>query len=236
MEDSEVLDAVEHSIGLLYLSRYPDLARPDGWVYMVHIDGELLMSSVSPLSERELATQAIAAHAGPTLRILVGGLGLGYTAQAALENDRSVLVRVVDRMDFVMKWMRDGLLPLSEQLNSDRRLEMVKSDVYADLLGPAHETWDLILVDVDHSPDDPLDPASLEFYTERGQAKVREHLAPGGVLAVWSAWDNDAFSTVMEQSYAEAWRESVEWWTAPEADDGQLLHNTLFFGRKPLVE
>ncbi len=236
MEEPEVLYAVERSIGLLYLSRYRDPLQPDGWVYTVHIDGELLMSSESPLSERELATRAIAAHAGPRLKILVGGLGLGYTAQAALESDRSALVRVVDQMDFVINWLRDGLLPLSEQLNSDRRLELVQSDIYADLTGPAHETWDLILVDVDHSPDAPLDLSSLGFYSARGQAKVREHLAPGGVLAVWSATNNDRFAAVMEQSYAEAWREHVEWSTAPEADGGQLLHNLLFFGRKPLAE
>lgn len=221
---------------MLYLSRYDDQLQAGGWVYTVHIDGELLMSSVSPLSERELATQAIAAHPGPKLRILIGGLGLGYTAQAALESDRSALVRVIDRMDFVMKWLGDGLLPLSEQLNNDPRLELVLSDVYGDLMGPAHETWDLILVDVDHSPDDPLDPASLPFYTEQGQEKVRKHLAPGGILAVWSAWDDDPFAAVMKRSYAESWRNHVEWWTAPEADEGQLLHNTLFFGRKSLTE
>jgi spermidine synthase len=236
MESDEVLDAVEHSIGLLYLSRYrePDSTKP--WIYMVHVDGALLMSSESPLSERELATRAIAAHAGTRLRILVGGLGLGYTAQAALEDDRSARVRVVDRMDFVIRWIRDGMLPLSQQLNDDPRLEMVQSDVYADLLGPPKEQWDLILVDVDHSPEQPLDPASLEFYTARGQARVREHLAPGGIIAVWSAWDNDPLAEVMAHSYSEAWREHIEWWTAPEAEGGELLHNVLFFGRRPLTE
>jgi len=231
MEEYEVLDAVEHSIGLLYLSRHRD--RSDGWIYTVHIDGQLLMSSVSPLSERELASRAISAHAGASQRILVGGLGLGYTAQAALEDDRSAQVRVVDRMDFVINWLRDGHLPLSEQLCDDPRLELVLGDVYADLLGPSQEKWDVILVDVDHAPDDPLDEQSLAFYTEEGQARVSEHLAPGGVIAVWSAWNNDAFAEVMERSYPEAWREHVVWWTAPEAEDGQRLHNLLFFGRKP---
>ena len=145
-------------------------------------------------------------------------------------------MRVVDRMDCVINWLRDGLLPLSDQLNNDRRVELVKSDVYADLLGPANEMWDLILVDVDHSPTQPLDAASLEFYTAGGQAKVREHLAPGGILAVWSAWNDDPFAAVMEQSYAEAWREHIEWFNAPEAAGGMLLHNLLFFGRKPLAE
>lgn len=234
MKQPEILDAVERSIGMVYLSRFREPIRPLDWVYTVRIDGELLMSSVSPLSERELATRAIAAHAGPTLRVLVGGLGLGYTAQAALESDRSALVRVVDQMDFVIRWMRDGLLPLSEQLNGDPRLELVQSDVYADLMGPAQETWDLILVDIDHAPDAPLDVASLAFYTEAGQAKVRQHLAPGGILAVWSAWDNDAFAAVMERAYADAWREQIEWSTADvESDGGQILNNTLFFGRAP---
>jgi spermidine synthase len=236
MNEPEVLDAVDRSIGLLYLARYRDEARPEGWVYTVHIEGELLMSSESPLSERELATRAIAAHAGPKLRILIGGLGLGYTAQAALESDRSTLVRVVDRMDFVINWLRDGRLPLSEQLTKDPRVELVQGDVYGDLMGPADEKWDIILVDVDHAPDDPLDPASLPFYTPQGQAKVREHLAPGGVLAVWSAWDNDAFAAAMEETHPGSWREHIEWSTGPEAEGGQVLHNTLFFGRKPLAE
>ena len=233
MHNTEVLDAVEHAIGLLILSRSRHPTDPKRWIHTVHVDGALLMSSVSPLSERELATMAIAAHGGPSLRVLVGGLGLGYTAQAALEEERTALVRVVDRMDFVIKWLRDGRLPLSEQLNRDPRLEVVQSDVYADLLGPADETWDLILIDVDHAPDSPLDPTSLAFYTAQGQAAVRQHLAPGGILAVWSAWDNDALAAVLDASYAEAWREEIEWWTLPEADGGQLLHNVLFFGRKP---
>lgn len=230
MNEPEFLAAVERSIGMLYLARYRDTTRPDGWVYTVHIDGALLMSSVSPLSERELATRAIAAHPGRELRILIGGLGLGYTVQAALESDRSAKVRVVDQMDFVINWMRDGLLPLSEQLNNDARMEFVQSDVYGDLMGPAKETWDLILVDVDHSPDDPLDPASLPFYTAEGQAKVRKHLAPGGILAVWSAWDDAPFAAAMEQAYTKSWREFIEWKTPEAFDGGQTLHNTLFFG------
>lgn len=232
MQTINVLDSVEHSIGMVYLSEYRDETRPEGWIFTVHIDGDLLMSSVSPLSERELATRGIAHHPGQELKILIGGLGLGYTAQAALESTRSSQIRVVDRLDFVINWMREGRLPLSEQLNGDKRLELVEGDVYGDLLGPATETWDLILVDVDHSPDDPLDPASLEFYTAKGQAKVRKHLAPGGMIVVWSAWNHDPFADAMDAAYPEAWREHIEWTTPMESDGGQRLHNLLFFGRK----
>ena len=230
-ENTKFLDSVERSIGLVYLTRYPSQGSADGWIYNVHVDGALLMSSVAPLSERVLATSAIAAHKGNgKLRILIGGLGLGYTGQAALESPRASVVRVVDCMDFVISWLRKGLLPLSEQLTTDERMEFVLSDIYGDLLAPPSETWDIILVDVDHSPDLPLDPASLDFYTVDGQQRVRKHLAPGGVLAVWSATDNDPFADVLAQTYSESWREEVAWTVKQEGETDQQLHNVLFFG------
>jgi spermidine synthase len=231
MNQIEYLSSTERSIGLFYLSRYPEEGHPGGWVYEVHIDGALLMSSVSPLSERLLAIRAAAAHKGDKpLRILIGGLGLGYTAQAALEGDKVDIVRVIDRMDFVMGWLKEGLLPLSKALCEDERVEFVQGDVYGDLMGPATEKWDLILVDVDHSPVMPLDPASLPFYTPEGQARVREHLAPGGILAVWSAHNNDEFADVLSEVYSEAWREHIEW-SVPFDGGADDLHNVLFLAR-----
>ena len=111
-------------------------------------------------------------------------------------------------------------------------MELVQSDVYADVLGEATATYDLILMDVDHAPQMPLDPSSLPFYTAEGQEKVAAHLAPGGILAVWSAFDDDAFAAVLEAGYAASWREEVAW--TVDHDDGghQHLVNTLFFGRK----
>jgi spermidine synthase len=134
-------------------------------------------------------------------------------------------------MDFVIDWVRRGLIPLAESLNRDERLSMVQGDVYGDVLGPASETWDVILIDVDHSPDAPLDPATLVFYTAEGQARVREHLAPGGIVAVWSAHDNDAYAAVMAEAYPESWRESVRWSVPSTSGPAQDWHNTLFFGR-----
>jgi spermidine synthase len=232
--DFDVLDSADTPIGLFYLSRRELMNRPGDFVYDVYIEGDLLMSSVSPRSERELATRALEIHGGGgPLRVLIGGLGLGYTAQAALESEAPSLVRVVDRMDFVIRWIREGHLPLSAQLNGDPRLEMVQGDVYGDLLGPVRDPWDLILVDVDHSPDSPLDPASREFYTLDGQKKVAEHLAPGGVLGVWSADDHDGFAAVLDVTYPEASREHVRWVVEYEGEGDDPLDNTLFFARKP---
>ena len=218
------------SIGTIYLTRRP-APTGSGWVHELQIDGQLLMSSLNNQSERSLADRGLALHQGTgPLRVLVGGLGLGYTASAALAHPRVTSVRVFEKMDLVIDWMEQGLLPLSEPLTSDDRFEMVRDDVYDHLLGPATDTYDVILVDVDHAPDDRLSEASLPFYSAGGQARVARHLAPGGVLAVWSATDNDDFAAVMREVYPSAHREG-------SGEDnveipGEPIYNVLFFGER----
>jgi spermidine synthase len=234
--DFDVLDSADTPIGTLYLSTRRLSEEPSSTiVYEVHINGALLMSSISPLSEQRLATSALALHTGRhALRVLVGGLGLGYTAQAALTDERVASVRVVDKMDFVIGWMRKGALPCSAQLTTDPRVELVQGDVYDDLLSPPRETFDLILIDVDHAPTSPLDPASLPFYTREGQRIVAQHLAPGGVLGVWSSFDDDAFHAVMQDVYPGATREHVRWAVAEQVEPPlPPFHNVLFFGQRP---
>ena len=233
MENFHILEHAHTPIGILYLGRRMVPGRSD-WVYEIRISGQLLMSSKDNHSERQLSTSALRLHGGgPPLRVLVGGLGLGYTAQAALEGAQVSEVRVVEKMDFVMDWMREGKLPLSAEFAAEDRLEIVKGDVYEDLLGPAERQWDLILVDVDHSPDDRLDDDSAHFYTAEGQRRVAQHLAPNGILAVWSAWDSDAFAEVLAGQYPRTCREDVRW-ANDEEPDAPGFHNVLFFaGKRP---
>jgi spermidine synthase len=229
----DVIDAVTTPIGNIYLSRRELLQQPSAPVYEVQIDGHLLMSSLNPVSERQLSTRALALHQGAgELRALVGGLGLGYTAQAALASPRVASVRVVDKMDFVIRWMRSGMLPLSAELTDSPRVQLLQGDVYADLLGPGTETFDLILIDVDHAPDWLLDPSSAPFYTVAGQRTVSKRLAPGGILGVWSANESQAFLQVMQEVYPGAIEEHVTWENVEQGSNPEPFHNVLYFGRK----
>jgi len=228
LEPAESLEHADTPIGTIYLRRRRIETRPD-WVYEIQISGHLLMSSLHNVSEKQLSTTALELHGGaPPLSVLVGGLGLGYTAQAALASPRVARLRVVEKMDFVIDWMKRGLLPLSEEFADESRLEISQGDVYAELLAPPTQTYDLILIDVDHAPDDRLVDGPGRFYTPEGQAAVAKHLAPGGVLAVWSYADNDAFAEVLKETYPQSCREAVEW--PDEEEPGSGFRNVLFFG------
>lgn len=228
MTELQVLEHAVTDIGTIYLGRRPRNGGPE-WTYEIEIDGALLMSNSNPVSERQLSTSALAQHEGEGLRVLVGGLGLGHTAEAVLESSRVASVRVVEKMKFVIDWMNDGLLPLSAAFAADDRLEIVQGDVYDDLLAKPSEQYDLILVDVDHSPSHRLSEASLPFYSAQGQRQVAQHLSPGGTLAVWSSAKDDDFLAVLTEVYKHAHLEDVNW------EDAGLckgpLHDVLFFNR-----
>lgn len=204
----QTLDWAETPIGAFDLRRR---AVGDEQVTEVLVNGELLMSSRNTVSERALAARALARHDGDELSVLVGGLGLGYTAHEALADPRVARVRVVDRIPVLFDWLQAGHFPLSAELAGDARLETAAGDVYADLLGEADAAWDLVLIDVDHTPRERLDESSAPFYTAPGQRRVARWLAPSGVLAVWSAADDDAFAAALAEVYPHADRVEVTW-------------------------
>ena len=227
MLDLQLLEHANTPIGTIYLGRRHSEIRPE-WIYEIRISGHLLMSSLHNKSEMQLATTALSLHEGKEpLRVLVGGLGLGYTAAAALVSDRVGSVRIIEKMDFVIDWMKGGLLPLSAELAADDRVEIVQDDVYESLLAEPKELYDVILVDVDHAPDYRLAEGPGRFYMPEGQRRVARHLAPGGVLAVWSAWDDDRFAEVLAQTHPRSYREEVSW--EDEEEEGNVFSNTLFF-------
>jgi len=208
-DDLEVLAAEETEIGTIWLGRRTLLSAPGTAVFEISLDHQFLMSSATTASERALADRAIEMHGGRDLSVLVGGLGLGYTAHAALASERVAKVEVVELLAPVIGWMERGLVPLAEALQADARFSVRRSDVYAELAAPPARTHDLILIDVDHAPEERLGPANASFYTEAGLARAKRHLSPGGVLAVWSYAESSPFADALRKAFGEVRVEAV---------------------------
>jgi spermidine synthase len=199
----EILAYEQTPLGPLCLRRRELLSVPGTVVTEVTLNHEFLMSSLYTESETALARLALDAHPGDGLRVLVGGLGLGYTAAAVLESARVAEVVVVELLPQVVGWLAQDLLPLSAELKADPRFGVEVGDFFGLVMEPPARRFDLVLVDIDHAPDHHLDHANLPFYTSDGLAPVRAHLAPRGVLAVWSSADSDAFRRALETSFDE---------------------------------
>ena len=125
--------------------------------------------------------------------IVVGGLGLGYTAQAVLDHENASSLIVVEFLEPVIEWHRDRLLPLGADLCGDERCSFVRGDFFAVAEGDdgfdpdsPGRRFDAILVDIDHSPDALLDDRSQSFYRPDGLRALGKHLKPGGVFGLWS--------------------------------------------------
>ena len=184
----EELDWQPTRMGDLTLRRRTEPTTGD-LIYEVKLGDEYLMSSLFTVAEEELATLGLAAAAGNHLAVLVGGLGLGYTAVAALRDDRVATLAVVDALPAVIGWHERELLPVSAELVRDARTTLVLGDFFALMRRPAEAaepTYDAILLDVDHSPRHQLDPTHADLYTPEGLTALDGHLRPRGVFALWS--------------------------------------------------
>ena len=198
----EILGTETTPLGYLCLRRRELLSRPGIVITEITLDHQLLMSSYNTVSERALADEALARHPGHDLSVLVGGLGLGYTAASALQSERIKRVEVIELFPAVVGFLRDGLVPLSSKLLEDPRFSVREGDVYATLRAPASERWDVVLIDVDHAPDDHLGAGNESFYTESGLVQTKQHLAPGGILAVWSYAESSPFVDALCAAFA----------------------------------
>jgi len=181
-------------------------------VYEIKLGDEYLMSSQFTAAEIELARLGLAALDRSNLDVVVGGLGLGYTARAVLENARVRSLIVVDALAEVIEWHAQGLLPLGRDLTGDPRCRLVNGDFFAmsdsaagfDSGAPARR-FDAVLVDIDHSPRNLLHPRHAALYGPEGLARLASHLHPGGVFALWSNDPpDDAFERDLAGAFATA--------------------------------
>ena len=207
----EILEYCETPLGVLCLRRRELVSIPGTVITEVTLNQEFLMSSYHTESENALATSALDWHEGARLDVLVGGLGLGYTARAALADQRVKTVDVVELLPEVISWIPRELTPLARELHDEVRFHVREDDIFRHLSGPPETRYDLVLIDVDHSPDELLDERNRAFYTEQGLASAREHLADDGILGVWSCAENEAFVRALDRLFSEVKLETVEW-------------------------
>jgi len=199
----EILAYERTPLGDLCLRRRELLSRPGTVIVEITLDHQLLMSSHNTVSERALATEALVRHTGDRLTVLVAGLGLGYTAAAVLESERVARLDVVELFPAVIGFVNDGLVPLSATLLDDPRFCVRQGDAYAMLQAHATEQWDVVLIDVDHAPDDPLGEESETFYSRDGLEHARAHLTAGGILAVWSYAESSPFADALRLVFSD---------------------------------
>jgi len=199
------LDFAMTPMGELVLRRREVLSLDRAEVYEVKLAGQFLMSSLVYDAEIALATRALSLVNHTSCTVLVGGLGLGYTAKAALDDERVASVTVIECLDRVIDWYRRGLVPLAGALTNDPRCRLVHGDFFAAVGSPGaipHQPeqrsfathagtglrcFDVILLDIDHSPQCLLHPAHAAFYTPQGLRRLTDYLHPGSVFALWSA-------------------------------------------------
>ena len=186
------LSSASTPMGVISLRRRREPTRNVD-VYEAKLDDDFLMSSLFTVAEIELARLGLATCNADELDVVVGGLGLGYTALAALEDPRVRSLAVVEALPQVIGWHEDDLLPEASALSDDPRTQLIQGDFFACLaagaaLDPAHpgRRFHAILVDIDHSPTRVLNPSHESFYQPDGLRRLATYLQPDGVFALWS--------------------------------------------------
>ncbi len=206
-------------------------------IWEIKLDDGYLMSSRFVAGEIALADLALPMAEGERLDVVIGGLGLGYTAEAALRDPRVAALTVVELIPEVIEWHREHLLPLGEKIARDPRCELVEGDFFELARSPAgflpdqpERLHDAILIDIDHSTTHFIDPASVGFYSVEALEAVSHRLAPAGIFALWSTDAEDpVFLAAMRQCFTEVRVERVEFDT-PYRD--KPAFNLIYLGRK----
>ncbi len=188
------IDSQVSALGRISLRRRRMPAFGDRDIYEVKLGDEFLMSSMFVVAEEALSTLGLAAVQGDDLSVVVGGLGLGYTAVTALEDKRISELLVVDALETVIEWHKDELVPLGKILNADKRNSYVLGSFFDLATDPGigfdqsneGKKFDAILLDIDHSPTEFLNSDNASFYTTENLALMAEQLKPKGVFSMWS--------------------------------------------------
>jgi spermidine synthase len=236
----EELDYQQTELGDLILRRRRMLSL-EAEVFEIKLGDSFLMSSLFTKVEVALAELALAELSFGDLDVVVGGLGLGYTARAALENPAVRSVIVIEALSPVIDWHRAGLVPLGAQLTADPRCRFVHGDFFklahSVSLDPDNpgKKFHAILLDIDHSPRSLLHQRHQSFYEAAGLRQVAAHLRPGGVFAMWSDDPPDEeFLRELDLAFADTRAHIVTFYNPLlECDSASTVYVARFLGEPP---
>jgi len=168
--------------------------------YFIKLDGRQLMSSTSTTSElllSDVACQHLAHE--PNARVLIGGLGLGFSLKRVLQMvGQDALVQVAELVPEVVAWNRELLAPVNGKLLDDPRVEVIVGDVFA--LLRRGQPYDAILLDVDNGPTSFVQSKNRRIYNRRGLGVIMKALKPGRRVAFWSAEPEPAFREALTRA------------------------------------
>jgi spermidine synthase len=188
----------------------PD-SRGGPTVLELRANGTFVMDTAEHGSERALAEAALDTVAVPR-RVLVAGLGLGFTLDRVLADRRVEHVDVVELEPDLVAWMRDGTIPHGPQLLADTRVRVVVADIVQAVTEAVAAAYDVVLLDVDNGPGQLVHESNAAIYGAPFLHALRARLEPGGTLVVWSAARapelvetlGEVFDEVDERSHAVA--------------------------------
>jgi spermidine synthase len=203
--------------------------------FSIQINGYELMNNRQHESEMELARLGCAHLSGQEKpRVLIGGLGMGYTLRQTLDMlDPDAKVTVSELMPSVVEWNREFLGELNHHPLDDKRAEVIVGDIYQ-LLSQPKNKFDSILLDIDNGPEAIVDSGNQRLYTQAGIQLCKRALRNKGCLAIWSGNPSKAFEQVLRNcgfhverykllAYSKSKRESLFVWVASE-DKTKLPH------------
>lgn len=235
------IDSQPSEIGEITLRRRRIPALGDRDIFEVKLGEEFLMSSMFVDAEVALSDLGLAETEGDNLSVVVGGLGLGYTAVAALKHERVGELLIVEYLEPVIRWHQQEFVPLGTDINADSRSRYVHGSFFDlavadpqsggfDPEAPGKE-FDAILLDIDHSPRALLNDSNASFYTVENISRMAQQLKPRGIFAMWSNEGEDSvFMDVLREVFTEVVCHVVSFYNPFQNRES---FNTVYVARKP---
>ncbi|MBH2000061.1 MAG: spermidine synthase [Sphingomonadaceae bacterium] len=199
-----------------------------GGDFMIVLDRNELMSSRMSGSEKALAVMTIERLAGTkSPHLLIGGYGMGFTLRAALAGlDGSARITLAELVPEIIEWARGPMVELAAGCLDDPRVTLLMDDV-VDVIAAGRASYDAILLDVDNGPDGLTAAANDRLYSAQGLAVAKAALRPGGILAIWSAGSDDAFTRRLRNAGF-----LVDEVVVKARDNGKGPRHVIWFARK----